>query len=344
MLALPGESLKSCNTLALQARARRLVRANRERDLHEALALADREGRVVVPLGEGSNVVLAGDLDALVLRVNTRGIIILDQDQDAQRVLLRVAAGEPWHRFVDWTLRQGFFGLENLALIPGTVGAAPVQNIGAYGVELSGFVRAVHALAIADGATASLCAAECGFGYRDSVFKGRLRDQLVITAVDLELSLIPRLHTGYPALAQALAGRDWPRLTPRDVFDAVVAIRRSRLPDPAREPNAGSFFKNPVVDAERAAALACDHPALPAYPQPEGGVKLAAAWLIEQCGWKGRRADGVGVHPWHALVLVNYGSDSGRELLRLAVDIAASVQARFGVALEMEPRIYGAGP
>jgi len=342
VLALPDEPLKPCNTLALQARARLLVRADRERDLHEALALADREGRAVVPLGEGSNVVLAGDLDALVLRVNTRGIIVLDED--AQRVLLRVAAGEPWHRFVDWTLARGYSGLENLALIPGTVGAAPVQNIGAYGVELAGCLRSVHALSIADGAAVCLAAAECAFGYRDSVFKGRLKDRLVITAVDLELSRIPRLHTGYPALAQALAGRDSASLTPRDVFDAVVAIRRSRLPDPAREPNAGSFFKNPVVDAARAAALARDHPALPAYPQPEGGVKLAAAWLIEQCGWRGYRADGVGVHLGHALVLVNYGSDSGRELLQLAGEIAASVQARFGVALEIEPRVYGGTP
>lgn len=341
MLALPDEPLKACNTLALRANARLLVRADRGRDLHEALALAARQGRAVVPLGEGSNIVLAGDLDALVLRVNTRGITLLDET--AQGVGLRVAAGEPWHRLVEWSLERGYSGLENLALIPGTVGAAPIQNIGAYGVELSDVLRAVHTLSIADGATVSLSAGECAFGYRDSVFKGRLKDQLVITSVDLELRRTPRLHTGYPALAQILAGRDPALVTPRDVFDAVVAIRRSRLPDPARAPNAGSFFKNPIVARDCATALARAYPAMPQYPQPGGGVKLGAAWLIEQCGWKGRRVGGVGVHPGHALVLVNYGSDSGLELLQLAGEIARSVRERFGVALVMEPRIYGKG-
>lgn len=333
------EPLGPYTTLALGGCAAALALAGNEADLGEALDWARAEGLPVVPLGQGSNVVVAGDVDALVLRVDTRGIDVLEDRGDT--VVLRVAAGENWHRLVHWSLTQGLFGLENLALIPGTVGAAPIQNIGAYGVELEPFVRQVHCIRVADGGAFSLAGEECGFGYRDSVFKHALRDKVLITAVDLVLSRRPRVRADYPALAQALAGRGIVDPAPMEVFDAVVDIRRSKLPDPAQLPNAGSFFKNPVVGSDRAGQLGRRFPDLPRYPQADGSVKLPAAWLIEHCGWKGYRREGLGIHPEHALVIVNYGNGSGAALLELADEVAASVREAFDIALEMEPRVYG---
>jgi len=332
-----NEALQPYNTLALQARAQALATIRDDADLVAALDWARQRELPVIPLGEGSNVVLAHDLNALVLRLQTRGIELRSSSTD--KVSLRVAAGESWHDFVQWTLGQGYCGLENLALIPGTVGAAPIQNIGAYGVELQSTVVQVHGLVIADGSAITLDRAACEFGYRDSVFKHALRDKIIITAVDMELALGANVDISYPALAAAFQGAS-SAPSPRDVFDAVVNIRRSKLPDPARVPNAGSFFKNPVVSADRAAALVDNYPALPVYPQPDGAVKLPAAWMIDHCGWKGCQRDGFGVHPEHALVLVNYGNGNGRELLRLAEDIAESVSREFGVELLIEPRVY----
>jgi UDP-N-acetylmuramate dehydrogenase len=336
---LEAAALQPCNTLALAAQARALVRVAGHGQLLEALAWAADRGLAVIPLGEGSNVVIAGDLEALVLRLDTRGIDVLEDDGDS--VLLQVAAGENWHTLVQWSLEQGFFGLENLALIPGTAGAAPIQNIGAYGVELAPFVHQVHCLTIAGGDSRSIAGSACQFGYRDSVFKHALQDKLVITAVELRLSRRPKVQADYPALARALEQRGPGEPTPRAVYDAVVDIRRSRLPDPSRVHNAGSFFKNPVLPAQRAQDLARQFAGLPLYPQPDGSIKLPAAWLIDFCGWKGYRQGGLGVHPEHALVLVNYGNDNGADLLSLARAIADSVLDTFDIALEIEPRIYG---
>jgi len=339
MQILRDEPLQPYNTLSLQARAAVLVRVGSDEELLAAFSLAAERDLPVVPLGEGSNVVLARDLDALVLRQDTRGIEILEEDGD--KVRLRVAAGENWHALVQWTLHRGLYGLENLALIPGTVGAAPIQNIGAYGIELKSHLLQVQALAIADGQSLVLSNADCEFGYRGSVFKRGLRDKLVITAVDLQLSRVPELRIDYPALALAFAQTAIAAPTPQDVFNTVVSIRRSKLPDPAVEPNAGSFFKNPVVPAELAQTLLVKFPGLSAYPQPDGRVKLAAAWMIEHCGWKGYREDDIGVHPQHALVIVNYGNDNGEQLLSLASKVAATVADTFGVQLAIEPRVYG---
>ena len=335
---LANYSLKSCNTLGLQASAAAYLSVSDERELEDALSWAAQHDLPVVPLGEGSNIVLVSDLNALVVRQDSRGITILRKDGDS--VQLRVAAGERWHQLVSWTLNQGYYGLENLALIPGTAGAAPIQNIGAYGVELQSFLLRVHARRIHDGEPVVLGHADCQFAYRDSVFKRALSNQLVITAIDLELGLAPEVNTSYPALQAHLAGHDGTP-TPIDVFNAVVSILQARLPDPVREPNAGSFFKNPQVQAQQAGELLERFPDLPEYPQPDGRVKLPAAWLIERCGWKGRQKNGLGVHPHHALVLVNYGSDSGSELIALADEITTSVQRTFGVDLEIEPRVYG---
>jgi len=333
--------LHDLNTLALRASAAALVEVSGDAALVEALAWARDRNLPVVPLGAGSNVVLAGDLDALVLRLVSRGIHVLEETPDT--VSLRVQAGENWHALVRWSLGQGYYGLENLALIPGNAGAAPIQNIGAYGVELQSFFLRLHARDIAGGNAMVLDREACAFGYRDSVFKRALQDRLVITAVELQLSKRPRVDISYPALAEYF---DEYRIepTPQSVFDAVVAIRSSRLPDPAREPNAGSFFKNPVLAPQELRELAQRATGLPCYPQPDGTFKVPAAWFIDQCGWKGFRRDGVGVHPEHALVLVNLACDEGRKLLALAREIADSVRDRYGLSLEIEPRIYGGGP
>lgn len=339
MHILRAEPLQPYNTLRLGAQADALVQVTSEGELAQACSWALERELPVVPLGEGSNIVLAGDVEALIVLQQSRGIEILSDDPE--QVSLRVAAGENWHQLVHWTLQQGLYGLENLALIPGSAGAAPVQNIGAYGVELCSFVESVHALAVSSGERVSLSRAECDFGYRDSAFKKGLRDQLVITALDLRLSRTPRVRAHYPALAAFFERADITQPTPQQVFDTVVSIRRSKLPDPALEPNAGSFFKNPVVDQEHAGELSATFPELPQYPQTDGTVKLPAAWLIEFCGWKGYREDDIGVHPEHALVMVNYGNDSGARLLSLASEIATTVADTFGIALVIEPRVYG---
>jgi len=334
-----NQALRPYNTLALPAYAEAFVTVTSDAELVTALRWAKERKLPVVPLGQGSNVVFAGDINALVLRQKTHGIQVLERRDSS--VALRVAAGENWHEFVQWSLQQGYFGLENLALIPGTVGAAPIQNIGAYGVELQSVLLQVYATKIADYEKVVLSNTACAFGYRDSVFKGERRDELVITEIDLQLSLHPTVKTGYPDLERYFEKYLLEEPTPHEVFDAVVNIRRSKLPDPSSEPNAGSFFKNPLVSPELATKLVENYPSLPCYVQGDGRVKVAAAWMIDHCGWKGYRYHDVGVHAEHALVLVNYGNSSGAQLLSLAGDIAGSVYESFGIHLEIEPRLYG---
>jgi UDP-N-acetylmuramate dehydrogenase len=331
--------LRERNTLALPATARAMAVVSGVDEVKEALALARTEGLRVVPLGEGSNVVLVADVAALVLRQRPLAFEIMEAGADEG--VIRSHAGQDWHELVAGTLASGYFGLENLALIPGTVGAAPIQNIGAYGVELSAFVDRVYAVAVETGEEVELARRECQFGYRDSVFKHRLRDQLVITAVDLRLPRRPAPNTSYPSLSGYLAERGVGQADPQQVFEAVVAIRSARLPDPARLPNAGSFFKNPVVPIEQARALVQRFPELPNYSQGNSTSKLSAAWMIDYCGFKGRRAGGAGIHSAHALVLVNHGDATGRDVLALAGEVEHAVATTFGVTLEIEPRIYG---
>jgi len=331
--------LRAYNTLRLQARAEAFARVASDTALLQALEWARTHALPVVPIGEGSNMVLAGDIKGLVIRQETRGIEVLDAGSNA--IVLRRGAGEIWHELVRWTLQRGYYGLENLALIPGTAGAAPIQNIGAYGVELRSVVDRVHATRIDTGERVTLDSADCKFDYRDSIFKHELVDRVVITAIDLRLSPDARPNISYPALINYFDQHPSIEPTPAAVFDAVVSIRRSRLPDPAVEPNAGSFFKNPVLDASKANQLLARFPAMPIYTQVDGRVKVPAAWMIEHCGWKGFRREDVGVHGQHALVLVNYGAECGQRLLRLAGDIAESVRTTFGIELEVEPRLYG---
>jgi UDP-N-acetylmuramate dehydrogenase len=257
---------------------------------------------------------------------------------DGDQVLVEAEAGEPWHPFVQWTLQHGLVGLENLSLIPGTVGAAPVQNIGAYGVELKDLFAGLTALDRHSGELREFSLNDCGFAYRDSLFK-REAGRWVILRVRFALHRAARLHLDYGPLRQRLAEQGIAEPTAVDVSQAICAIRREKLPDPAVLGNAGRFFKNPMVSAELAQRLTAEHADLVAYPQADGRVKLAAGWLIERAGWKGFREGDAGVHRLQALVLVNYGQASGQQLLALAQRIQADILQRFAVDLEIEPNV-----
>ncbi len=332
--------LQPLNTLALPARARYFTRIETLDQLAEALAWAQAKQLPRLILGGGSNIVLRGDFPGLVLQIALAGHTV---DKLGEVATVTIGAGENWHRLVQWTLAQGLFGLENLTLIPGTAGAAPIQNIGAYGVELAERLVSVRGWSLDEGAERELAAADCRFGYRDSIFKHELRDRFVITAIRLRLNrqFQPVLH--YPALREALAGNESPDALA--VEAAVRSIRQSRLPDPVLLPNAGSFFKNPVVSRDRFERLRADYPDLPQFPAAGEGVKLPAAWLVDRCGWKGRRVGSVGVHGQQAIVLIHYrdgaGPGDGEALLQLAAAIQADVLARFGVALALEPTVHG---
>jgi len=330
-------SLRQLNTLALPGRAEYFCRVASAAELVEALAWARHRDLPVTLLGGGSNIVIAGNVAGLVIQLAMGGIEMVADDGDY--VDINVGAGENWHGMVTLCLARGWCGLENLALIPGSVGAAPVQNIGAYGVEVEQFIVAVDVIALADGTPARIVRADCGFGYRDSVFKAAGQDRYAIVRVHLRLSWEPRLVLDYPLLKQALANRV--EITPRQVFDTVCRLRRERLPDPATLPNAGSFFKNPVVHADVARHLSSRFPDMVMFPQADGTVKLAAGWLIDRAGWKGAHRDGAAVHTRQALVLVNHGGCDGATLLALAADIQGDIRERFGVALELEPRVVG---
>jgi UDP-N-acetylmuramate dehydrogenase len=330
--------LRPYNTFGLAARAAHFCRLDDLADLPALLAHALYRQGPALWLGGGSNLLLTRDYPGLVIKVALTGIRLLREDGD--HVIVEAAAGENWHDFVLHTLAQGWYGLENLSLIPGTVGASPVQNIGAYGVEVKDHLHEVVCAQLdRDGAPLVLSNADCRFGYRDSVFKHEAAGRLLVTAVRFKLSRHASLRTGYGDIARQLAADGITAPTPSDVSRAVIAIRQSKLPDPAVLGNAGSFFKNPVVSAALAGKLLASHPQLPHYPAADGRVKLAAGWLIDQCGLKGYRDGDAGVHAKQALVLVNYGEASGAQLHALARKVQEAVRERFGVALEPEPLI-----
>lgn len=332
-------SLRSRNTLNVDASARWLLELADLAALPAALALPQLASLPWLPLGAGSNLLLAGDLDGVALSFQARRVAIASQDGD--RVLVRAEAGLPWHQLVLWTLDQGLCGMENLALIPGTAGACPIQNIGAYGVEVGELIDGIEVFDREAGAPRRLDRAACAFGYRDSVFK-RQPGRWIITAVTFALSRTPALRMDYAGLRNELADMGVEHPGAREVAQAVIRVRSRKLPDPSVLGNAGSFFKNPIVPASLADRLESGSPGLPVFSGDAADTrKLSAAWLIEQAGWKGHRDGDAGVSPEHALVLVNYGRASGAQVLALARDIAASVQARFGVAIEPEPRIVG---
>ena len=330
-------SLKPFNTFGVDVRVRLFAEAHNDSDVREALAYSAAHKVELLVIGGGSNLLLSKDLDVLVLRMASRGIRITHEDCGA--AIVEAEAGEPWHPFVQEMLARGLSGVENLSLIPGTVGAAPMQNIGAYGVELKDVFHSLVALDRQNGELREFSLADCGFGYRDSVFKHQTGRWLILR-VRFKLSFSARLHLDYGPVRQRLQEQGIHEPTPMHVSRAICEIRSEKLPDPAVLGNAGSFFKNPVVPAELAERIRQTHPGLVAYPQPDGQMKLAAGWLIEQAGWKGFREGDAGVHALQSLVLVNYGSATGLDLLTLAQRIQADILERFGVTLEMEPNLY----
>ena len=333
--------LDARNSFGIKARAQAYLAVHGIDQLQALRADRDLFAMPRLVLGGGSNLVLTGDFDGLVLHSALRGIEIVAHSADA--TLVRVGAGEAWHGLVQWTLARGLGGLENLSWIPGSVGAAPIQNIGAYGTDLASYFASLRAFDFATGAVLELDRAACRFGYRDSIFKGAMAGRCMILDVTMALPTRWVANLQYGELAAALAHIAEP--TMQQISAAVIAIRQAKLPDPAVLGNAGSFFKNPLVTRAQRDALLQQHPGLISHQQPDGRCKLAAGWLIDRCGWKGRSLGAAGVYSKQALVLVNHGGATGADIMRLAHAIAADVQQRFGVVLETEPVVVGAtGP
>ncbi|QNH05103.1 UDP-N-acetylmuramate dehydrogenase [Pseudomonas sp. B11D7D] len=329
-------SLKTFNSFGVDVRARLFAEAHDDEDARQALSLAAQRNVPLLVIGGGSNLLLTRDVEALVLRMASRGIRILSED--GEQVLVEAEAGEPWHPFVQWSLAQGLNGLENLSLIPGTVGAAPMQNIGAYGVEIKDLFAGLTAMDRQTGELCDFTTEECAFAYRDSVFKREVGRWLILR-VRFRLSRLASLRLDYGPVRQRLVEMGIEVPTATDVSQAICAIRSEKLPNPVELGNAGSFFKNPVVPFELAERIRAEHTDLVSYPAGDGLAKLAAGWLIERAGWKGFREGDAGVHRLQALVLVNYGQATGAQLLQLAQRIQADIRARFGVELEIEPNV-----
>jgi UDP-N-acetylmuramate dehydrogenase len=326
--------LKRYNTLQLPAKVGQLIRLTASSDLVQ-LRKRLRQAKQVLIIGGGSNLVVCDRPAATVLCVDNRGIQLIEQR--GAEVIVQAAAGEPWHDFVMHCLDHGWNGLENLALIPGKVGASPIQNIGAYGLEVGERIDSVQVWHWPTGRVQIWSARDCQFGYRDSIFKRYAGCDWVVLAVRFRLSIKPDLRLSYADLKQRFAAPS--QATPRSVAQAVIAIRQQKLPDPSVLPNVGSFFKNPILSEQAFAKLQAQFPDLPKYIAA-GAVKTSAAWLIDRCGWKGRRRGAVGVHAAHALVLVNYGGGTGSQIMHLARAIAADVKQRFDIDLEPEPIVW----
>ncbi len=324
-------SLAPYNTFGIDVPAQRLVTLQQPSDLTEALAIDQPSNFLVV--GGGSNILFTQPFEGTILHVAFRGIELISEDEESVRV--RVAAGENWHQFVTYCVQKNWQGVENLSLIPGTVGAAPVQNIGAYGVEVCEVLECVEAVELATKQPKVFSVKECGFGYRKSVFKYTLKGQYLITHVVFRLRKKPQYNTSYGALASMLAEQP---LTVHAISQAVIAIRQSKLPDPNELGNCGSFFKNPVISEEQFNQLKQKYPAIVGFPQGEG-VKVAAGWLIDHAGWKGKRLGNVGTYPKQALVMVNWGGATGGEAKAFAEQVQQVVQQTFGVWLEPEVNI-----
>lgn len=343
MIAEQNAPLQPHNTFGIVARARTLVRIGGQADVQAVLAHPELGPGPKFILGGGSNIVLTGDVKATVLKVEIAGRRVLEDGPKS--TVVEAGAGENWHDFVAWTLQQGLPGLENLALIPGTVGAAPVQNIGAYGVELQDRFESLDAIDLLTGRVFTLDASQCAFGYRDSVFKHSpakdsdlgLAGRALILRVRLRLPKPWRPVLGYLDLQRKAAETGIAEPSARQIFDWVCAIRSAKLPDPRVIGNAGSFFKNPTVTPEQCQDIIARDPGIVHYPMPDGTVKLAAGWLIDACGWKGKSVGQAGVYEKQALVLVNRGGATGGEVVTLARAIQTSVYERFGIRLEPEP-------
>ena len=343
MIVEQNVPLQAHNSFGIVAKARQLVRVKGEEDVRQLLADPAVSDRPKFVLGGGSNIVLTGDVKQVVLKVEVMGRRVVDDGPRA--AIVEVGAGENWHGAVSWTLEQGLPGLENLALIPGTVGGSPVQNIGAYGVELQDRFESLDAVDLVTGKTFTLDAAQCAFGYRDSVFKHEaaqkgafgLAGRALILRVRLRLPKPWKPVLGYADLERKINDTGIRAPSARQIYDWICAIRNVKLPDPRVIGNAGSFFKNPTVTPDQCSDIIAREPGIVHYPMPDGSIKLAAGWLIDACGWKGKSVGNAGVYEKQALVLVNRGGATGGEVVTLARAIQTSVYERFGIRLEPEP-------
>ncbi|GAB5475960.1 MAG: UDP-N-acetylmuramate dehydrogenase [Maribacter sp.] len=331
-------SLKPYNTFGIAAKAKYFCEINSIEDLSEALGLDDYPDKFI--LSGGSNILITKDIEALVLHINMKGIRVLKED--GHHVWIKIMAGENWHQMVLWTLEHDYGGLENMSLIPGNTGTAPIQNIGAYGVELKDTFESCEAMEIDTCQIQSFSKKACQFGYRDSYFKNEGKGKYILTSVTLRLTKKNHLlNTSYGAIESQLEKLGITSPTITDVSEAVIAIRRSKLPDPAELGNSGSFCKNPVVTRTEFEAFSAAHPEAPFYKVSEESYKIPAGWLIEQCGYKGKRYGDAGVHEKQALVLVNYADATGTEILTLAHTIMGSVKTKFGIEISPEVNIIG---
>lgn len=327
--------MKDYTSLAVSAVCETMVPLYSELDVYKALVYHEGPFRI---LGGGTNVLVSGDVSEPVLLNCIKGITIIDEDEDG--ALVSVGSGEYWHQFVLWCLSHGLGGLENLSLIPGKVGAAPMQNIGAYGVEQEAVFHSLKAIHLSEGTSKVFYKEDCKFGYRDSIFKNEAKGQYIITSVNYLLTKKHKLTLSYGAVSQRLESEGIEHPTIQDVSNTIIDIRRSKLPDPKVIPNAGSFFKNPVVTAEKLTQLQQQDSDIKYYPVSDDLVKLPAAYLIEKAGYKGVKRDGAGTHEGHALVLVNYDSATGQQLLAVASEIEQAVAQKYGVQLEKEVNVW----
>lgn len=332
-----NSSLKPYNTFGIAAQARYFSSFNTLGQLQELLAFSKKSSVSNLLLGGGSNMLFTKDYDGMVLKNELMGIVKIREDEDF--VWVKAGAGENWHSLVQHCISHNWAGLENLSLIPGCVGASPMQNIGAYGVEVEQLFWQLEALHLQEDAVQAFNRDDCAFGYRESIFKNKYRNQFAILNVTFRLRKKPVFNISYGAIEEELNRMGVTELSLRAVSDAVVRIRQSKLPNPAEIGNAGSFFKNPSIDKSAYDQLKSAFPGVVGYANPDGSVKLAAGWLIEQCGWKGYRKGDAGCHARQALVLVNYGNASGKEIFDLSARIADSVYSKFGVQLEREVNI-----
>jgi UDP-N-acetylmuramate dehydrogenase len=328
-------SLKFYNTFSLPAMARVFVEVNNPDELLSVLNIFKNDTRPKMILGGGSNILFTRDFDGIVIFPDLKGCELLKEDND--HVWVKTYAGEKWDQFVGLCVSKNWFGIENLSLIPGNIGACPIQNIGAYGVEVKDVIESVETMRITDGQIRIFSNAECCFGYRDSIFKHEAKSQYIITAVTFKLSKQPVLKTNYTDITETL--KNYTELNINTLRQAIIQIRQKKLPDPEQLGNAGSFFKNPVISKDHFHKIQTENPQIPSYPAGSNEIKVPAAWLIQECGWKGKRKGNVGSYETQPLVIVNYGGATGNEILDFATEIRTSVEQRFGVKLEFEVNI-----
>ncbi len=330
-------SLKPYNTFGLNAHAKYFTRIGNEDNLIALLSDKTLSTEKQLVLGSGSNILLKGDFDGVVLKNEIFGKEVISETED--KVLVKIGAGENWHQFVLWSLEQGYFGLENLSLIPGTVGASPIQNIGAYGLELKDVFESLEAIEVKTGKKEVFFKKDCNFGYRNSIFKKKYKGQFYITSVTLRLSRKNTVNVSYGAIQKVLTEMELEQITPKAVSDAVIQIRSSKLPNPAVIGNAGSFFKNPAINQSLFQDLQKKFPSLVFYPLANNYFKIPAGWLIEQCGWKGKIVGNTGTYKNQALVIVNHGHATGKEIIDLTEKIENSVLEKFNIKLDREVNI-----